>query len=490
VRLVRQLLTESMLLALFGGVGGILLAHWGTRAILALSPGNLPRAAEVSIDGRVLGFMLAVSVLTALIFGLAPALQFSKPDLNESLKEGGRGTTGFIRHRLRNALVVSEIALALMLLVGAGLLMRSFVQVLQVNPGFTADKALALEVHIWGLSRTADQQTAFFEQTLDRIAALPGVEAAGAVSALPFHDNPISPNTVFTIEGRPAPAQGQEPTAYMTVATADYFKALGIPLRRGRFYTKFDRRDTPPVVVINETLARRYWPNEEPVGKKIAARLYGQNVLGEIVGVVGDVRQTGLEKKPRPELFLPHLQYPYGSMTYVVRTAADPLTLLPAVKREIWAVNKYLPFASTSTIEQLMSRSLSERRFNLLLLGAFALIALALAAVGIYGLISFSTRQRTHEIGTRMALGARPSDILKLVVGQGLMLVSAGLALGLVGALAITRVMSGLLFGVSATDPLTFVGISALLGVVALLACYLPARRAAKVDPMIALRYE
>jgi putative ABC transport system permease protein len=490
VRLIRQLLTESILLALLGGLGGVLLAHWGTRAILALSPGNLPRAAEVSIDGYVFGFMLGVSILTALIFGLAPALQFSKPDLNESLKEGGRGTRGLIRHRLRNALVVSEIALALMLLVGAGLLMRSFVRLLQVNPGFAADKALALEVHVWGLSRTAEQRAAFFEQTLNRIAALPGVEAAGAVSALPFHDNPISPNTAFTIEGRPAPAQGQEPTAYMTVTTADYFKALGIPLRRGRFYTKFDHRDTPPVVLINETLARRYWPNEDPVGKKIAARLFGQNIAVEIIGIVGDVRQMGLESDPRPELFVPHLQNPYGSMTYVVRTAADPLTLLPAVKQEIWAVNKYLPFSSTSTIEQLVSRSLGERRFNLLLLGSFALIALALAAVGIYGLISFSTRQRTHEIGTRMALGARPSDILKLVVGQGSVLVLAGVAIGLVGALAITRVMSGLLFGVSATDPLTFAVIALLLIAVALVACYLPARRATKVDPLVALRYE
>ncbi len=489
-RLARQLLTESLLLALLGGLAGILLAGWASSAILSLSLGDLPRAGEVRIDGRVLAFAVAISVLTALIFGLAPALRFSRPDLNRSLKEGGRGATGFVRQRLRQALAVSEIALALVLLVGAGLLVRSFARLLQVNPGFSTDKALALEVHIWGVARTPEQRAAFFEQTLDRIAALPGVRAAGAVTALPFHDNAIDPAVTFTIEGRPSPLPGQEPTAYLTVASADYFNVLGIPLRRGRFFSRFDRQGAAPVALISETLARRYWPAEDPVGRKITARLFGQPINCEIIGVVGDLLHTGLDSDPRPELFRPHLQSPYGSMTYVVGAATDPLTLLPAVKQEIWAVNKNLPFASTATVEQLVSRTLDARRFTLALLGSFAALALLLAGVGLYGLISFTTRQRTHEIGVRMALGARARDITRLVVREGLLLTLSGVAIGGAGAWALTRLMQTLLFGVSATDPLTFVVVALLLSMVALLACWIPARRATKVDPMVALRIE
>jgi putative ABC transport system permease protein len=489
-RLARQLLTESLLLALLGGLVGIMLAGWLSSAILSLTPGDLPRAGEVRIDSRVLAFAFAVSALTALIFGLAPALRFSRPDLNRSLREVSSGATGLVRQRLRQALVVSEVALALVLLVGAGLLVRSFARLLQVNPGFSTDRALALEVHIWGVARTPEQRAAFFEQTLDRIAALPGVRAAGAVTALPFHESAIDPTVAFTIEGRPAPLPGQEPTAYLTVATADYFHAMGIPLRSGRFYNPFDRQGAAPVALINETMARRYWPGEDPVGKKISARLFGQPINCQIIGIVGDVRHTGLDSDPRPELFRPHLQSPYGSMTYVVRTAGDPLMLLPAVKREIWAVNKNLPFTSTATVEQLVSRTLDQRRFTLVLLGSFAALALLLAAVGLYGLISFTTRQRTHEIGVRMALGAKARDITMLVVREGLLLVLPGVAIGVAGAWALTRFLSGLLFGVSATDPVTFAALSALLLVVALLACYIPARRAAKVDPLVALRYE
>ncbi|HEX8144504.1 MAG TPA: ABC transporter permease [Pyrinomonadaceae bacterium] len=490
-RLIMQLLTESLLLAGLGGMGGILLASWGVDAIIALSPGNLPRINQVGIDSHVLLFALGVSALTALIFGLAPALQFSRTDLQEFLKEGGRtATAGFARQRLRNLLVVSEVALALMLLVGAGLLVRSFVRLLQVDPGFTTDKALALEVHVWGRARTAEQRAAFFEQSLERIAALPGVEAAGAVSALPFHTNPIDIKSEFSIEGRAAAAPGQEPIAYATVATFDYFRTMGIPLLRGRLFTRFDNKDAAPVVVIGETMAHRFWPGEDPVGKKITLRFLSQQTTREIVGVIGDVRHTGLDSDPRPELFLPHLQEPYGSMTYVVRTSVDPLTLLPAVKKEIWTVNKSQPFSSIATMEQLISRSLAERRFSLLFLTTFASIALALAGVGIYGLISFNTTQRTHEIGVRMALGAGRLDIFKLVVGQGMALTLLGVVVGLAAAFALTRYLSSLLYGVSATDPLTFVVVSALLTLVALAACYIPARRATKVDPMVALRYE
>ena len=490
-RLIVQLLTESLLLATLGGIGGVLLASWGVDAVIALSPHNLPRLDQVRIDAHVLIFALGVSLVTALIFGLAPALQFSRTNLQEFLKEGGRtGSTGFARNRLRNLLVVSEVALALMLLVGAGLLVRSFVRLLQVDSGFTVDKALALEVHVWGRARTPEQRAAFFEQSLDRIAALPGVEAAGAVSALPFHTNPIEIKSELVIEGRPIPAPGQEPIAYATVATYDYFRTMGIPLRRGRLFTRFDNKDAAPVALIGETMSKRFWPDEDPVGKKITVRFLGQQVTREIVGVIGDVRHTGLDSDPRPELFLPHLQEPYGSMTYIVRTSVDPQTLLPAVKREVWSVSKTQPFSSIATMEQLISRSLGERRFSLLFLTTFAAIALALAGVGIYGLINFNTSQRTHEIGVRMALGAGRRDIFKLVVGQGLALTLIGVALGLAAAFALTRYLSSLLFNVSAADPITFVAVSLLLVGVALLACYIPARRAMKVDPMIALRYE
>jgi putative ABC transport system permease protein len=490
-RLIRQLITESMSLALLGGAGGILTAWWCVDLVLGFSRGNLPRNAQISFDGRVLGFAIAASMLTALIFGLAPALQFSRPDLQESLKEGGRTAgDGSARHRLRNVLVVSEIALAFTLLIGAGLLVRSFVRLLQVSPGFAADKAFALEVHVWGSSRTLQQRAAFFEQTLDRIATLNGVEAAGAVSALPFHENSIDIKGTFTIEGRPAPLPGDEPSAFLTIATNDYFTAMGIPLRRGRFYTRFDRDGTQPVALIGETMARRFWPDEDPVGKKINLGFLGQPVIREIVGVVGDTHHTGLDSEPRTEVFLPHLQEPYGSMTYVVRTANASSTLLQAVKGEVWAVNKDLPFASIATIDELVSRSLGERRFNLLLLGSFATIALTLASIGIYGLMSFSTSRRTHEIGVRMALGAQTRDVMKLVLKEGLMLTISGVAFGVAASIALTRLLSSLLFGVSATDPVTFAVISVVLAGVALVACFVPAHRATKVDPMVALRYE
>jgi putative ABC transport system permease protein len=490
-RLIRQLITESVALALMGGLSGMLLARWGVDLVLAVSPGNLPRNTEIGFDGRVLFFALAMSALTALVFGLAPAIQFSKPDLQQALKEGGRAAAdSSARHRLRNALVVSEIALALTLLVGAGLLIRSFARLLQVDPGFAADKAVSLEVHVWGSSRTPQQRAAFFEQTIDRISALPGVQSAGAVSALPFHDNSIDITGTFTIEGQPQPLPGQEPSAFLTAATTDYFTAMGIPLRRGRLSTRFDREGAQPVVLISETLARRFFPDEDPVGKKIRLGFVGEPRTREIIGIVGDARHEGLDSDPRAEIFLPHLQEPYGSMTYIVRTSGDPSLLLQAVKNEVWAVNKNLPFSSVATIDDLVSRSLGERRFNLLLLGSFAAIALTLASVGIYGLISFSTSRRTHEIGVRMALGAQTGDILRMVLREGMTLAIIGVGLGLAASIALTRLLSSFLFGVSATDPLTYAGVSLGLVAVALIACYVPARRAMKVDPMVALHYE
>jgi putative ABC transport system permease protein len=491
-RLARQLLTESAILAAAGGALGVLLAWWGIDVILALSPGDLPRAEGIGLSLPVLAFAGALSVLTAAAFGLVPSLQFSKPDLNEALKEGGRAASaGAGRHRLRRALVVAEVALALVLLVGAGLLLRSFARLLRVDPGFSPENTLALQVHVYDQYPKPEQQAAFFEAALARVAALPGVRAAGGSSAPPFiGEGGIELESDFTIEGRPAPQEGQEPSAQHTVVTSDYFRAAGVALRRGRAFEKSDDAGSVPVVVVNESFARRYFPGEDAVGRRIVVRRLTRPVAREIVGVVGDVRHTGLDGEPKPELFLHTLQVPLGSMTFVVRTEGDPLRLLPAVKREVWAVNRALPFYSVATMEELVAETLRGRRFGVALLGAFAGLALLLAAVGLYGLISFSTSRRTHEIGVRMALGAQGRDILKMVVGEGLLLGAAGVAVGTAGALALTRFMAGLLFGVTPTDPPTYAAIAALLLAVALLASYLPARRATRVDPMTALRYE
>ncbi len=489
-RLIRQLITESVVLALIGGGCGILLAQWGVDLLLAFSPANLPRLDEVSLDASVLGFAVCISVLTALAFGLAPAIRFSKPDLQESLKEGGRSATaGLFRHRFRNVLVVTEIALALVLLVGAGLLIRSFVRLLNVNPGFTTDKILALQVFIWDEIPEPEKRLPFFDQAFERIAAVPGVESVGGVSSLPFFRYEMP--TTFTVEGRPSPAPGQELSAYRGMATPDYFRTLGIPLRQGRFFTRFDDSRSNRVVLINESLARRYFPGEDPVEKKVLLRTRdGQPDPRTIVGVIGDMRPDGLDSDPRPEIYLPYHQTTFGEMTFVIRTTGDPQQVLPAVKEQVWSLNKELTFYRVATMEQLVSESLATRRFNLFLLSAFAAIALMLAGVGIYGLISFATNQRTHEIGVRMALGAQAGDVLKMVVRQGMILALVGVGLGLVAALALTRLMSSLLFGVTPTDPATYTGVSLLLSAVALLACYIPARRATKVDPMVALRYE
>jgi len=491
-RLIRQLLTESLTLSLLGGALGLLLSYWLVDVILALVPSNLPRIEDVSIDGRVLAFTFFVSIITALIFGLLPALQFSRPDLQSSLKEGGRGaTSGSAKNRIRNVMVVSEVALALVLLVGAGLLMRSFVNLLNVDPGFVKENVLALQVFVYSEKyRTPQQKAQFFNETIERVSNVPGVKSAGTVSMVPFlGEDSIEIDTTFVVEGRPALEPGSEPTVYVNVAGGDYFSTLGIPLLKGRAFARSDDDKSPQVAVINEALARRYFADEDPIGKKINVR-FGRPVTREIIGVVGDVRHAGLDDAPRPEVFLYHPQYPFGSMTYLVRTSADPATVMAAVKSQIWQVNPNQTFYNISTMEQLIEGTVADRRFNLFLIGAFAALALALAAIGIYGVMSFATSQRTHEIGVRMALGAQPRDVLGLIVRQGMKMTLAGVGLGLIASLGVTRVLSSYLFEVSATDPLTFSGIAILLAGVSLIACYLPARRATKVDPIVALRYE
>ncbi len=489
-RIVRQLLIESLLLALAGGALGLLFAVWGVEALVAASPADIPRVGEVGLEARVLGFTVAVTLLTGIVFGLVPAWQASKADLNESLKEGGRGSTeGAGRNRLRGALVVAEVALSLVLLVGAGLLIQSFWNLLNVSPGFEPRRVLAADVVTLNQKYPeAAQQANFFREVLDGVAALPGVEAVGAIYPLPFGGSFEA--YTFQIEGRPPAAPNEAPVADFRVVTSDYFRAMSIPLARGRAFDERDGKDAPPVVIINESFARQHFAGEDPLGKRITFGSSG-NPTREIVGVVGDVRHAGLDEATNPEYYVSYLQNPISRMTVVTRAASsDPAALAPSIRGAIRQVNSGQPVYNVRTMDQLLAQSLARRRFNMILLGVFAGLALALAAIGLYGVMSYTVAQRTHEIGIRLALGAQKGDVLRLVVGQGLLLAVVGVGLGLAVAFAATRLLATLLYGVSATSVTVFASVSLLLLLVALLACYVPARRATRVDPMIALRYE
>lgn len=484
-RLLRQLMIESLLLALLGGGAGLLIAYWGVDALLTLGGGVIPRADEVTVDARVLGFTLLISLLTGVIFGLIPALRASGLDLNEALRDGGRISTGG-SNRLRGALVVAEVALALVMLIGAGLLIKSFWRLQQVAPGFNPENLLAMETSLASARYdTPQSQAAFFKQTLERINSLPGVQSAAIVNNPPLSSRRSVDG--FLIEGRPEPrSRSETPLADYRSISPDYFRAMNIPISQGRAFTEADAADAPPVAIVNEAVVRRYWPNESPIGRRIKMRDRWQT----IVGVVGDVRQSGLDAEASTHVYMPFAQNPQGRMGLVIRTSAEPMSLAAAVRNQIGAIDKDQPVYNVQTMERTVADSVSPRRLNMLLLGILAAVALALALTGIYAIIAYSVAQRTREIGVRIALGAQRRDVMRLVVGHGMSLALLGVAVGLALALGLTRFLSGLIYDVSATDPATFAAVVALLAIVALVACYIPARRATKVDPMIALRYE
>jgi hypothetical protein len=488
-RLARQLLVESLVLALLGAVGGLLLAFSGMGLLRSLTVWVLPHLYRITIDAWVLGFAVVAALATGLAFGLAPALQASSLDLNETLKDGQRqlgGAPG--RHRLRDMLVVLEVALALVLLAGAGLLIKSFVRLRSVSPGFEPAGLLTTTVYLTPAKYAlAHQQRAYFAELLERVRALPGVLEAGLTDHLPLTDYAMM--LTMRVEGRPATVAGRQPAVSIASVSPGYFRTMGIPLKRGQGLTDHDGEAARAVGLVNEAFARRFLPGEDPIGKRLSSPAAPDGWM-TIVGVVGDVRQSGLDSDAAPEVYVPQLQQPRDLMSLVVRTGADPMSLAAAVRAQARLLDAEQPLHTLLTMEQRLASSMASRRLHTWLLGMFAGLAWLLAAVGIYGVMSYAVTQRTAEIGVRMALGAQRADVVRLVVGQGMGLIVLGLGLGAVGALALTRFLASLLFDVRPTDPFTFAGVACLLGLAALIACYLPARRAARVDPMVALRCE
>ncbi|MEP6689556.1 MAG: ABC transporter permease [Gemmatimonadaceae bacterium] len=491
-RLVRQMLTESVVLAIAGSALGLGLAVLGTQAIVALIPKDFPSAAiaDVAVDGRVLIFTLAVALVTGILFGIVPAIAASRGALHDTLKEGGRGGTAMSKAsgRVRSALVVAEVALAIVLLAGAGLMMRSFSELQRVKLGFDADRALTGYVSLPGAKYRSDTlQIAFFTEAERKIAAIRGVQAVGSINFLPLSGQRSASG--FTIPGRPIPERGQEPTGDMRAVTPGYFRAMGIPIKAGRAISDADLINSPDVTVISETLARTFWPNESAVGKYLDFE-WGRTMHCLIVGVAGDVHHEGADKQPFMEIYRPLTQFSYGQMTIVVRSAGDPAALTGSVREAVRSLDADIPVSPLGPMSALVGESFGKSRLSTMLFGLFGVVGLVLATVGIYGVMSYGVLQRTREFGVRMALGARPRDVLGMVVRQGIGLTVAGMAIGLAGAFGLTRLMRTLLFGVAPGDPFTFIAIAALLGAVALVASYLPALRATRVDPVSALRNE
>lgn len=505
-RIARQLLTESVLLALVGGTLGILIAQWGIKLILYISPDAIPRAREISLDWRVFAFTIGLSFLTGILFGLVPALQAGVVDVHETLKETGRGTSG--RHWLRSSLVVVEVATTLVLLIGAGLMIRSFYRLQKVDPGFSYDHLTSFSVSLPQKKYTSNEQREqFYNRLLENLRGLPGVEASAAASGLPLGNNGWQ--TSFVVDGRPRPPRDQTPLMEACLVTPDYFRAMNIPLKRGRYFADHDDRSSLAgkdlsklneiekemaalnSIVIDEEFARRYWPNEDPIGKRVVMGSEERPQYLTVLGVVGRVKMEGLSQdSKRVQGYFPFAQIPNGGMTVIIKAAGEPNQLIAAVRQQVKTIDPDQPIYGIRTMDEIRAESVAPERLNLTLLSIFAGIALILAIVGIYGVMSYSVTQRTHEIGIRMAIGAQPRDVFRMVLRQGMMLALIGVGFGLIGAFGLTRLMATMLFGVEPTDPATFAAIAALLTVVALIACYIPGRRATKVDPVVSLRYE
>lgn len=485
LRIIRQMLTESLLLSILGGALGALLAVWGVQLLVTLSADTLPTTANVTIDSTVLAFTLLISIITGLLFGLAPAFRTAKVDLIDSLKDGARGAEGTLRHRTRSLLIVFESAIAVVLLIGAGLLVRSLIALQRVDPGFDVNNVLTLRIDL-PQKKYGDEGRAgkFFEQLETRVSALPGVQTVGLITELPLsgqlNDLP------FTVEGRPPVTVDQAFDADFRLVNQHYFNALRIPLLRGRNFTEQEIREAKTVAIVSQQLVNTVFPNEEPLGKRLVSAIGGQAF--EIIGVVGDIRHQSLAGQPFPAMYFPTRDS--GRMNIVIRTQNDPMSIVGAVRQEVRALDSDQPIAAVKRMSDWVDSSVAVPRYRTTLLAAFAALAMILAATGIYGVMSYTVAQRTHEIGVRMALGARRFDVLKLVVRQGMVLTLAGVIVGLIGAFALTRVMVSLLFGVTAKDPITFATVAGVLIAVAFVACFIPARRATKVDPLVALRYE
>ncbi len=492
LRVVRQLLTESIILSLAGGALGLVLAVWWSDLLVALGKEDIPRALQVGVDWRVLGFTVLVSVLTGVIFGLVPAFHSSKTELTETLKEGGRSSSeGARRNRVRGVLVVAELAIAVVLMVGAGLLIQSLWRLQNVSPGFNPEKVLTFSVAVPEVKYPSAKQVQFYGDLVSRLQTLPGVQSASAVMPLPLSGDRFSIS--FEIDGRPV-AKGDQPSADFFTIGLGYFRTMGIPLRKGRDFTERDTHGSQPVIIVSEGFARKHFPNEEPIGKRIRPGVStyegDKSVMREIIGVVDDVKNRTLTGEARPQFYVPQTQIPFTQLAMVVKTTGDPSGIVSGARNEVNSMDRELPVFNIKTMDEYLAVAVSSPRFNTTLLGIFATVALLLTVVGLYGVMSYSVAQRTNEIGIRMALGAQTRDVLKLIVSQGFKLVVIGLAIGLVGAFALMRVIGSLLFGVSTRDPFTFAAVAVVLSSVALLACYVPARRAAGIDPIQALHYE